>query len=146
MTEVVVEARDLHRRAAGDGPLPQVGGLAGLLGIPTGLLVSEHLRAALTSRDATVALQLARAEMERLDSLNSFFASTLAIGTTVIPTYQGFPYTMTRTITCQTGNCASTNPNVQGVKRLLITMTRSGSASPLARLISYRTKHVLFGS
>jgi len=118
-------------------------GLAGILGIPTGLLLSEHLRAAVTSRDSTVAMGLARAETEQLDSLNNFFA--LPLGTVTIANYQGYPYNLTRTITCQAGNCTSGSSNSQGVKRIVVTVTKAGSTAPLARMTTYRTKHVLFG-
>ena len=121
-------------------------GLAGILGIPTGLLLGEHLNVSLRTRDSNLATQLARYEMERLDSLNNFFASDLAVGTTVLPTYQGYPYTLTRTVSCQVGNCTSTSTTSQGVKRIQIAVTKPGSTEPLANLISYRAKCVCFGS
>ena len=124
--------------------------LAGILGIPTGLLLGEHLFVALTSRDSTVATQLARYEMERLDSLNNFFDPNLNVVPPVtISNYQGFPYDLTRTVTCLTSpatTCTSGALNNQGVKRIQVTVTKTGSAQPLSRLISYRTKHVFFGS
>ena len=117
-----------------------------IISIPIGLLISEHLGAVLWSHASSVAAPLARAEMEYLDSLNDFFAPDLAEGTTVIPNYQGYPYDVTRTITCQLGNCVSTAENRQGVKRIEISVVSSGSTAVLMRLISYRTKHVTFGS
>jgi hypothetical protein len=88
-------------------------------------------------------MQLARYEMEQLDSLNDFFALVSALP---IPNYQGYSYTLTRTVSCQTGDCTSTGIGNQGVKRIEITVTKSDSTDPLARLISYRTKCVCFGS
>ena len=124
-------------------------GLAGIIGIPTGLLVGEHLWLTLTSRDSNIATQLARAEMERLDSLNNFFHGDLvAPSTTPIPNYQGFAYDLTRTVSCLAppSDCISSATSSQGVKRIQVTVTKSGSTDPLARLISYRAKHVSFGS
>ena len=123
-------------------------GLAGILGIPTGLLLGEHLNASLRTRDSNLATQLARYEMERLDSLNNFFATPdLTVGPPiVIPNYQGYAYTLTRTVTCQVGNCTSTSTTSQGIKRIQIAVTKSDSTEPLANLISYRAKCVCFGS
>lgn len=123
--------------------------LAGLLGIPTGGLVTEHLRVAMTSRDSTMALQLARQELERLDGLQraagqEFFVD-LPLGTTTTLNYRGSPYTLTRAITCAAGNCTSTALANQGLKRIEVVVTRPGSPAQLAKLISYRTKHVWFG-
>ena len=130
--------------------------LVGIIGIPTGLLVSEHFQQAITSRDSSVAIQLARAEMERLDGLNNVCHADLAVGPPVTMTnYGGYPYTVTRTVTCIEGNCSSVSPgncgtpttsSNQGVKRIEVAVTKAGSSSPLARLITYRTKHVVFGS
>ena len=126
--------------------------LAGILGIPVGILLSEHLNAALRARDATVATNLARYEIERLDSLNDFCHADLTInspgGTTINP-YLGYPYALTRIVWCQTGNCASNcgapaNAN-NGVKRIEIRVTKSGSSTILASLVTYRTQYVLFG-
>ena len=126
-------------------------GLLGIIGIPTGLLLHQHMWAALGSQDSVVATQLAQYEMEYLDSFNDFFTSP-AIDcpsgrpvTTVIPLYKGYPYDLTRQVSCVLGECCSTATTQQGVKRLQVTVTKAGSSDPLARLISYRTKHVLFG-
>ncbi len=120
--------------------------LVGILGIPTGLVISQYLRIGLASEDQNLAIHLARAEMERLDSLNDFFASPdLDLGATTIPNYQGSRYTLTRVVSCDAGDCIDSGINVQGIMRIEITVTRSDSTEPLARLISYRTKHVQFG-
>ena len=127
--------------------------LAAIIGIPVGLLLSEHLNGALRARDAIVAMNLARYEMERLDSLNDFCHVDLNMNSpagTPLNSYQGYPYTLTRIVWCQTGNCASncgspSNAN-NGVKRIEIRMTKSGSTGVLASLVSYRTEFVLFGS
>ena len=117
--------------------------LAAILAIPVGLLLSEHLTGALRARDATVATHLARYEMELLDSQNDFF--TLA-SVAPQPNYQGYPYTLTRAVTCLLGDCTSTATTSQGVKRIEVTVTKTGSSDPLATLVTYRTKHVSFGS
>ena len=129
--------------------------LAAILGIPVGLLLSEHLTSALGARDVTVATNLARREMEYVDSLNDnasgpFFSSALVVTTWDFPSYQGYPYTLRRVVTCLLGNCTSTSLTSQGVKRITVTVYKPSATDPfaqlLATLITYRTKHVAFGS
>ena len=127
--------------------------VAGLIGIPVGMILSEQLEAALRARHQTVAMNLARYEMERLDSLNDFCHADLTVNSpSGIPlgSYLGYPYTLTRIVWCQPGsncasNCASPLNANNGIKRIEIQVTKSGSTNVLATLISYRTKYVLFG-
>lgn len=117
--------------------------LAGILGVPVGMLLSEQLNGALKARDYTVGMNLARQEMERLDSLNDFFVLASQSASAV----PGFPaYTRTVTVTCSFGNCTSTGVGSQGGKRVEVVVTKTGSSDPLARLVTYRTKHVQFGT
>ncbi|MBI2093286.1 MAG: type II secretion system protein [Candidatus Omnitrophica bacterium] len=126
--------------------------LLAIIAVPASLLLSEPMRAAISFRESTVAMGLARSELEQLDALNDFchadLALTSASGITVDP-YQGFPYALTRIVSCQTGDCSSNcnapNNNRNGIKRIEIRVSRSGSSDVLARLTNYRTKYVLFG-
>ncbi|MBI3996885.1 MAG: type II secretion system protein [Candidatus Omnitrophica bacterium] len=126
--------------------------LAAILGTATGILIGEHLTGSLRARDATVAMNLARLELERIDSLNNFFVTPdLSSPTTVtIPNYQGYPYTLVRTVDCPFGDCVSTSVSVQGVKRIRITVYKPSASNPLETLVAscvtYRTKHVFFGT
>ncbi len=134
--------------------------LAAILGIPVGIILSRQLQAAMNVRDAVVAMSLARDEMERLESLdsatgldnaNGFCHSQLAIpGSSVLPGYwTGYPYDMQRLVACQVGdcsnNCASPNNAQNGVKRIEIRVTRTGSGQLMASLVTYRTKYVRYG-
>jgi hypothetical protein len=128
--------------------------LAAILGIPAGILFSEHLRGALQARDYTVAMNLARHEMEQLDSFDDFFHPDLALpadpAITNIVDYQGYPYMLRRTVDCFLGNCTNTGTGSQGVKRITITVYKSDVANPppntlVATIVTYRTKHVFFG-
>ncbi|PIQ83224.1 MAG: hypothetical protein COV75_08825 [Candidatus Omnitrophica bacterium CG11_big_fil_rev_8_21_14_0_20_63_9] len=130
--------------------------LAGLLGVPIGMLVSEQLRSAIQARDHSVAMNLARAEMERLDSLNNFCHADLNVTGLSPPALVGYwpGYDLTRIVTCAAGNCASQSPGVchpptntrNGLKRVDLRVTRTGSGELAASLTTYRTKYVLFGS
>jgi len=116
--------------------------LAAIVGVPTGILVSEQLRGVLTARDQVVAMGLARAELERLESLNDFFAITTQAPAAV----PGFAaYTRAVTVTCEAGNCTNTNFDSQGIKQIDVTVTKTGIAGSLASLTTYRAKHVSYG-
>ncbi len=127
--------------------------LAAIISIPTGILISEYLNSALRARDYAVATSLARAEMERLDGLNNFFAAPdlnilcpsggeVVTGPTNIT---GYPYAYTRRVRCVQGDCCTSGTSTQGVKRIQVTMTRIGVSTPLISLITYRAKNVAFG-
>ena len=125
--------------------------LAAILGIPVGMLLSEQLRGALEARDVAVATQLARYELELLDSFNDFCHSRLALGTTTIDPYQGSPYALTRIVTCRTGGttcdaCPAPPSDAQNaVKQIGVRVTKSGSTGTLVLATTYRTKYALFG-
>lgn len=121
--------------------------LAGILAVPIGLLLGEQVHQAVSSQETNPALQLARYEMERLDSLNNFFENPdLSIGSTTQTNFLGTSYDMTRTVSCIVGNCTSGSFNSQGVKLIEVTVTKSGATEPSVALTTYRTKHVSFGS
>ena len=129
--------------------------LATIIGLPVGFFVSEYIKGALNARDTTVAMNLARDEIERLESFNDFCHAELnltgPLGSTVArPDYPA--YVVTRIVSCQTGNCSSNcslaapaNTD-NGMKRIEIRVAKVGSSSTLASLMTYRTKFVLFGS
>ena len=137
--------------------------LAAIIGIPVGILLSEHLTGALRARDYAVAMSLARAEMERLDSLdsssgldnsNGFCHPDLNLTSPTPPPiagyWPGYSYDLTRIVLCQTGgncalNCASPADANNGIKQIEVRVTKSGSGELGASLMSYRTKFVRFG-
>ena len=137
--------------------------LAAILGIPVGILLSEQLTGTLKARDYAVAMSLARAEMDRLDILDSppgldnnangfchaDLAPTSPTPLPIVGYWTGYPYDLTRIVQCQTGdcssNCASPANTNNGVKRIELRVTKSGSSDLLASLVTYRTKYVRFG-
>lgn len=127
--------------------------LTAVISIPAALLMTQTLRAAVQARDMMAGLSVARAELERLDALNDFFTADLAVScpagtavTTTLLNYNGMPYDVLRTVSCEAGNCCDTATGSQGMKRLVVAVRRSGTAETVCRLATYRTKHVLFFS
>ena len=128
--------------------------LAAIIGVPTGILLSEHLTGALRSRDYTVAMNLARADLEQLDSFFNNFCSLSSAGPAPV---SGYPaYILERVVSCQTtgsscncscsGGCGGAPSSARNdIKRIEVRVTKSGSTDRLATLVTYRTKYVLFG-
>lgn len=123
--------------------------LSAILGIPVAMLISEQIRLSLRARDASMAMSLARMELERLESLNNFCHTDLNVGSTTIVSYAGQPFTLFRNVACQFGNCASncaTTGNANnGVKRIDITVARNGTTEVVATVQAYKTEYVLNG-
>jgi len=120
--------------------------LLGLIGIPTSLLLTEHLHGALRGRDSVLATQLARRELERLDSFNDFAHPDLAVTTVTISNYAGYAgYTMRRVVSCKAGDCI-VSPTAPALKEIEVTILREDSSTPLARMTTFRARDVLFGN
>ncbi len=125
--------------------------VAALVAVPMGLLISRQVETQLRGRDETVAISLARFELESLASRNNYFDPALALGTTVLTDYQGQPYTLQRVVECLVGSdCNSTAFTSQAVKRVIVRVYRPSASNPLATqlvsFVTYWTKHVTFGS
>ena len=132
--------------------------LAGIIGVPVGIILSRQLDSALRARDYAVAMSLARAEMERVDSASDV-AAFCNLNSTAPAPVSGYPaYTVERVVACQTAgsncNCGCTGACGVGgtptsarndIKRIEVRLTKSGSTDRLATLATYRTKYVLFG-
>lgn len=123
--------------------------LSAILGIPVAMLISEQIRLSLRARDASMAMSLARMELERLESLNNFCHADLNIASTTMASYAGQPFTLFRNVVCQFGNCASncatpSNTN-NGVKRIDITVARTGTTEIVATVQAYKAKYMLNG-
>ena len=130
--------------------------LTAIIGVPMGRMVAEQLRGALNARDSTIAMNLARLELERLDSLNDFCHADLALtGGTTAPNPDP-AFTVTRIVSCQTptsscacscsGGCGGAPSNARNdIKRIEIRVTKSGSGELGAAAVTYRTKYVSFG-
>ena len=132
--------------------------LAGIIGVPVGIILSRQLDSALRARDYAVAMSLARAAMEQVDSASDLPAFC-NLNSTVPAPVSGYPaYTVERVVACQTTGstcncgCSGACGTVAGaasarndIKRIEIRLTKSGSGERLATLVTYRTKYVLFG-
>ena len=109
--------------------------VVGIVALPISITLSKHIQSVLVSQDYTVALNLARLEMEHL--LNTAYASII-VGTTSSPGYSGYAYDLTTVVT-------ETVSGAQAYKLISISVTRAGSATGLVNLKNYIVKNVTWG-
>lgn len=109
-----------------------------IVAIPLSLMLSQHMVSVFVSKDYTMAVNLARFEMEIVNNMNY---ANIAIGTINVPNYQGYNYDVARTVTFNQGN--STTP--ESLKKIQVDVKKSGSAIVLVSLVTYRAANVNYG-
>jgi len=107
-----------------------------IIAIPLSLLVQEHLNSLLRSEDYTVAVNLARFEMENVKNLN--YASIVSGS---FPNYQGYSFDVIRTVTFAQGDGLSP----ESLKLVQVDVRRSGSVTVLFSLMTYIARNVSYG-
>lgn len=107
-----------------------------IVAIPVSLLLTEHIRSVVYSQDITVALNLARMEMEKVNNL-----SYASISSASYANYSGYAYDVTRTVTYAQGNAGS----AESLKKIIVEVKKAGSATVITTLTTYLAKNVSFG-
>ena len=107
-----------------------------IVAIPVSLLLTEHIRSVVYSQDITVALNLARMEMEKVNNL-----SYASISIASYANYSGYAYDVTRTVTYAQGNVGS----AESLKKIIVEVKKAGSATVITTLTTYLAKNVSFG-
>lgn len=110
--------------------------VVGIVSIPLSLLVSAHIRSVFNSADNTLARELARFEMEKVN--NTSYASISSANTS---NYEGYTFDITRTVTYAQGDASST----ESLKKIVVDVKKSGSAAILVSLMTYIAKNVGYG-
>jgi len=110
--------------------------VVGIISVPLSLLVSQHVDSVFQSKDYTLALNLARLEME---TVNNMSYDNIMIGSFNDPNYKGYDYDMTRTVAFaqQSGS--------ESLKEIRLEITKSGSATVLVSLVTYLARNVSYG-
>ncbi len=103
-----------------------------LISIPTGLMIAEQIQGMAASSDMTVAGNLARYEMEKLNNL--LFASI----TSGSSAYPGYAYDVARTVVTTTGG------NGALLKDITITVSRTGDPTAIVTLYSSIANNVTY--
>lgn len=112
--------------------------VVGIVALPISVTLAKHVQSVFVSQDYNMALDLARFEMDK--TLNTAYAS-LAIGTVVSNSYQGYDYDLTSTISYAYGTAVS----AESVKLVVISVTKHGSATVLVTLKNYIAKNITWG-
>lgn len=109
--------------------------VVGIAAIPLSLSISQHAESVFYSQDLTTAISLARFEMEKVNNMG--YTSIVSAN----PIYPGYNYDLTRIVTYAQGNDASS----ESLKKIIVTVTKSGSSEALGSLITYIAKNVSYG-
>ncbi|MDD5252697.1 MAG: prepilin-type N-terminal cleavage/methylation domain-containing protein [Candidatus Omnitrophota bacterium] len=112
--------------------------VVGIVVLPISVILAKHVQSVFVSQDYTSALNLARFKMEEV--LSTPYAS-IAIGTTS-SSYPGYAYNVITTV-------SETKPKPhsnEGLKLVIVSVVKPGSATALITLRTYIAKNVTVGS
>ena len=107
--------------------------VVGIVALPISITLAKHVQSVFVSQDYTVALNLARFEMEHM--LNTAYASVASATTN---NYLGYTYNVTTTVT-------ETVSGVQAYKIITVSVTKAGNVTVLVTLKNYMVKNVTWG-
>jgi prepilin-type N-terminal cleavage/methylation domain-containing protein len=110
--------------------------VVGIMAVPLSLLVSQHTQSVFQSADFTAALNLARAEMEKVN--NTAYANIVSAS---FPNYQGYNYDLNRTVAYVQGSAAT----AESLKQVTVSVTEHADAAVLLSLVTYVVKNVSYG-
>jgi len=109
--------------------------VVGIIAIPVSITLSQQIQSVFTSQDMVMATNLARFDLAQMN--NTVYAN---IASANISNYQGYPYNLTRTVVFVNGNSGSAESTVKITSQI----TKSGSATVLAKLTTYISKNIRY--
>lgn len=107
----------------------------GIVSVPLSYLITSHLEGVFLLEDDTMAQNLARFELEKV---NNMAYANINAGTVTVSNYQGYAYDVTRTVSFVPGSAES-------LKKIQVDVQESGSAKVNATLTMYLAKGVDHG-
>jgi prepilin-type N-terminal cleavage/methylation domain-containing protein len=107
-----------------------------IIAVPLALFIFENIENVFKSEDLTLALDLARLEMETVNNL-----AYTSINSASYSNYQGYAYDVTRTMTYAYGTALTP----ESVKKIVVEVKKSGSAAVLVNLVTYIAKNISYG-
>lgn len=111
--------------------------IVSIIAIPLALTVSRYIESTFESTDYTIAQQLARLEMEKVNNL--------PYGSIITSSFLPYPanssYDVIRTVNFAHGNATSQ----ESTRRVVVEVRRAGSSTNLVRLITFISRNVVFG-
>lgn len=110
--------------------------VVGIVAIPLSLLLSQHIESTFQSEDLTIALNLARFEMEKVNNL-----AYDDIGNANYPTYEGYDYQVQRNTQLIEGNPSTP----ESLNRIRVEVKDTDTGAVIVTLITYIAKNVGYG-
>jgi len=112
--------------------------VVGIISVPLSLLISQHVESMVQSQDYTLAINLARFEMEEVNNMD--YASI--VSKTSSSPYKGYNYDVIRTVSFVPPGDAGSS---ESLKQITVTVRRSGEATDLVTLVTYIARNVSYG-
>ena len=110
--------------------------VVGIVAVPLSLLLSEHIRSLFQSEDYTMATNLARLDMEKVNNL-----AYANVATASSPNYNGYNCDIIRTVTYAQG----TQLTPESLKQIRVDVRKTGSATVLVSLVTYLARNISYG-
>jgi prepilin-type N-terminal cleavage/methylation domain-containing protein len=110
--------------------------VVGIVAVPLSLLLSQHIESTFQSEDLTIATNLSRFEMEKVNNL-----AYASIVNATFSNYEGYNYDVARTVTYAQGSDVS----AESLKKITVEVRKSGSAAVLANITTYIARNVSYG-
>lgn len=107
-----------------------------IIAVPLSLLITQHVESLFESRDRTMAVNLARFEMERVNNLS--YANIVSDS---FPNYQGYNYDVARTVVFVQGGMFSP----ESLKQVTVQVSEHGSGTILVNAVTYIARNVVYG-
>jgi len=112
--------------------------VVGIVAVPLALLINQQIKSVFVSQDLTMARNLARFEMEKI---NNTAYDRIEIGNFLSPDYPDYNYDVTRIVAYAQGDANSK----ESLKKITISVTKSNDTQIVAILITYLAKNVSYG-
>ena len=110
--------------------------VVGIVAIPLTLFIGQQIQSAYQSQDYSMAINLARFEMERVKKM-----SYNSISTATFPNYQGYAYDVVRTVNFVQGSAVT----AESMKSVRVQVSKTGSVPILVDSSTYITRNVSYG-
>jgi len=107
--------------------------VVGIIALPISITIAKQVQSVYVSQDYTLALNLARLEMEKI--INTDY---LSIANATTNNYQGYSYNVATAV-------SEVVSGAQAYKIISISVTKSGSATVLVTLKNYIVNNVTWG-
>jgi len=109
--------------------------VVGIAAIPISITLGKQVQSVFQSQDITMAINLARFDLAQMN--NTAYTSIAAAN---ISPYQGYSYSLARTVSYINGTSSST----ESTKKITVQITKSGSATVLVKLNTYISRNMRY--